>query len=345
MIGPSFKAQGGISDLLTSYKKGFKKIKPIFIPTYSGTNIFDNVYYFVSAIIRVLIVCLHQENTIFHIHSSQQGSYLRKSIIAETCLFFKRKVVFHIHGSGFNGFLERSNRYKRNRIIKLLNRVDRVIICSKSIINIYKRYVPINKISVLYNPYIYTDDIYKVRNNKNVHILFIGRFGKRKGTYDLINTIEDIKDDGFKLFMFGDGEVKNVNNLIINRQLGNKILVFGWTQYDRIIRFIERADLLVLPSYAEQMPMTIIMAMAKGLPIISTKIAGIVEEVIDGVNGYLINPGDTKTLKEKILILINDKRKRQKMGKKSLAIAHARFSPKIIESKLIQIYEEVITGK
>jgi len=104
----------------------------------------------------------------------------------------------------------------------------------------------------------------------------------------------------------------------------------------------KNADIYILPSYNEGLPMSILEAMTYCLPIISTPVGGIPEAVHDGVNGYLINPGDCKALAEKIELLATDKPLREQMGLASYKLVQEKFDINVIIKQLKEIYQDVL---
>jgi glycosyltransferase involved in cell wall biosynthesis len=100
--------------------------------------------------------------------------------------------------------------------------------------------------------------------------------------------------------------------------------------------------LLILPSYEEGLPYVIIEAMLSGLPVISTSVGGIPEVVKDGVNGFLINPGDYKSLADRIIYLCCDEQLRLSIGNSNREEAQLLYSQEIIFRELEDIYDKLI---
>ena len=132
MIGPSFRTQGGISSVLSIYRKSFSdRFKLVFIPSYSGKGRLFDIVLFALALVRVLFASMFVKNSIFHIHTSSKGSFFRKSMIAYFPEAFGRKFIYHIHGAMFDKFMENSGTDKMNRIIELSRRI-RLLPCLKA---------------------------------------------------------------------------------------------------------------------------------------------------------------------------------------------------------------------
>lgn len=335
IIGPSFKTQGGISSVLLIYNSHFRDaLNMRFIPSYSGNSRIADVILFAVAIFRVFFLCLFVRQAVFHIHSSTYASFFRKSLLARCCLFFRKKVILHIHGADFDTFLDDISYRWRIRSIMLLNAVDRVVVLSESWRAFFEKHVAAEKIRVIVNPSSTYDPActkmhskwHNEQYNEAVKVLFIGRIGQRKGAYDLIEAVKKLRSLNFILDLVGDGEGDIIREIVNANGLGNTVSIYDWVSHKDIGEWYNKADILVLPSYAEGLPMSVLEAIGIGLPVISTDVGGIPEAVIDGINGYIISPGDVEALAEKMSVLIKNASLRREMGNNSLKIAGEKFS-------------------
>jgi glycosyltransferase involved in cell wall biosynthesis len=144
----------------------------------------------------------------------------------------------------------------------------------------------------------------------------VGSFEKRKGHQYLFNAIPSIiqKVKNVRFVIIGGGE--NQENIIhLARELGiESHLVFTGYRTD-VLSFMSIFDIFVLPSTSfESLPFVILEAMAMGRPVVATKVAGIPEEIVDGVNGLLVPPKDSGSLAKAIAVLLRDRVRAQKMG-------------------------------
>jgi glycosyltransferase involved in cell wall biosynthesis len=136
-----------------------------------------------------------------------------------------------------------------------------------------------------------------------------------------------------KISFLGYG-AENLRDYCERFEVGNLVEYLGAVPMDERIEFFRRSDIFVLPTYAEAMPMSVIEAMAAGLPVISTRVGGIPELIEDGVDGILFAPGDVGALAEKISFLLNNKDTRIKIGKKAKQKAREQMDFRVYVNKL-----------
>jgi glycosyltransferase involved in cell wall biosynthesis len=130
-------------------------------------------------------------------------------------------------------------------------------------------------------------------------LVCVGRLCEQKGQLLLIDAARILVERGvdFNLVLAGDGDDRpTIENLIKQYALESRIRITGWISGSQVRDEILSSRALVLPSFAEGLPVVIMEAMALRRPIISTYVAGIPELVIPGINGWLIPAGDVDAL-------------------------------------------------
>ena len=124
----------------------------------------------------------------------------------------------------------------------------------------------------------------------------------------------------------GDGETEQVKALVEQYGLKHRVCHVGWTDGEEKENYLKKAMLHILPSYREVLPMSILETMARGIPNISTGISSIPEVIEDGVNGFLITPGDVGMLKDRILQLVSDQELRMEFSREAYRTIKEKFS-------------------
>lgn len=185
------------------------------------------------------------------------------------------------------------------------------------------------------------------KSNKGNRIIFIGNLIQRKGVCDLIRVIYEVKKDisDVCLLMVGSGEEER-NLMILVKELGleTNVKFFGFVKGNKKYTLIKSADIFVLPSYWESLPIVVLEGMACGKPIIASNVGGVPYLVNDGVNGFLVPPGNINKLSDKIITLLKDKELQEKMGNESLK--HSKgFDWNKIAKKTYDVYYEIINNR
>lgn len=125
-------------------------------------------------------------------------------------------------------------------------------------------------------------------------LICVGRLSAQKGQLLLIEAAAVLAGSGlqFELVLAGDGEMRaEVEAAILHHRIGHCVRITGWIDSDRVRQEIQAARILVLPSFAEGLPVVIMEAMALRRPVLTTFVAGIPELVIPEENGWLVPAG------------------------------------------------------
>ena len=181
---------------------------------------------------------------------------------------------------------------------------------------------------------------------KKVRVLTIGRLIPRKGFQFLIRAlpqiIENAKTHDFEIEIVGDGPYQG-ELLRLSEDLGvaSHIRFTGSVPYAELPQKYRDADIFILPSLAEGMPLVVLEAMGTGLPIVASRVQGIDELVVEDVNGALFDAGDVDGLARALVKLINAGEGRVEMGKASVE----RVKPydwKHIADAYLALYTEIL---
>jgi glycosyltransferase involved in cell wall biosynthesis len=141
------------------------------------------------------------------------------------------------------------------------------------------------------------------------HVLFVGRLAAVKGVPLLLEAFARVRADHpeARLTLVGDGpERASLQARATALGLQDAINFAGYRTQEEVAVFLEAADMLVLPSFAEGLPVVLMEALASRIPVIATPMAGVSELVQDGVTGLLVPPGDIDGLTDALDRLLGD---------------------------------------
>lgn len=345
IIGSHLQDKGGIvsvlKNLFTSSLVEKHDLK--MIPSYINESKAVRVKMFLRAFTLLIKEVKHDRPDIVHLHASVAGSFYRKALFI---LYLKSKgvpTVLHIHGSRFESFYNTMRPIQKKFVRYVLGLNERVIVLSDYWRNFFQAIMPAEKIAVVENG-ISLKGYHYDKSGPEVNILFMGRLGERKGVYDLLEASTRLAEthSGFQVYLAGDGEVEKVAALVKQKNLEQYIHVLGWVGEEERAIYLKNADLMVLPSYNEGFPMAILEAMNYGSAVISTRVGGIPEMIDEGVNGFVIEPGDIDGLTGRMQELIEQQALREQMGKSNIKKVHEKFAVDAQAEKIDGIYREIL---
>ena len=312
----------------------------------SGTNIFKELYTLVR------FYKLYKKIVPTMVHHITLKPVIYGSIVAR-CL--KLPVLNAVSGLGFNftegqngfstklmTFLMRIGFKSKNLTCIFQNNDDLNVIKSRNIINESNRIVKIKGAGVDLNRFSYQIPIEK----EKINIVLPARLLWDKGVKEFYEASQLLKKKYaskviFKLIGIADTDNKaGVSPKILKGWIDDNYFI--WINYQKnMVPVYHNSDIVVLPSYREGMPKTLLEACAVGRPIVTTNAIGCKECVDEGLNGFKVPVKSIKELAKAIEVLILDKDLRLNMGKASRNKAVNEFNQVNVISKHLDIYNSL----
>lgn len=339
-IGIAYQpVRGGIAAVESVYSTFYKPFNHIATVTAGDSSKVKKLSRFIGALVTFLWWMLfHREIKIVHVHASSGASFWRKRLFINIAKLFGKKVIFHLHSGKFPIFY--SNHKKT--VKRTIEKCDCVIALSEYWKQWLEATFNCKKIVIIKNA-IDAPLLHKESHDK-FNLLFLGLLGENKGIYDLLDVIITHKKElsgKLQLLIGGNGEIEKVKDIINKNHISNIVTFEGWVSGAKKVHLFNLADALILPSYHEGVPITILEAESYELPIISTKVGGIPEIVADGKNGFLIKPGDKTAIWGAISKIMTDKGLARKMGEISASSVKEHL-PDYVSKQMEMVYSALL---
>lgn len=340
-VGPEYAdPKGGVAQCLQTYECCvFPKMK-ILTNSCNG-NVARKSIKFLTSILKFIIICFKDEEIrIVHIHSASYNSFRRASVFVYLSRLLKKRIVLHIHGGGFKDF------YKHNvRLVdQSFSKCSAIVALSPSWKFYFQNEVGLEHVWVIPNV-IDVPTIVNYNKDGLFHLLYLGHINKSKGVFDLVEMLCENKDEyiGKLVLDIGGGMYDSCRlfNYIECNRLDALIRFHGWVSGDKKVELFNTADAFILPSYVEGVPISILEAESYGLPIISTYVGGIPEIVSDTENGFLFEPGDRISMKQKIDLILGDPVLRKQMSESSKERS-IKYMPTEVAARLTELYSSLL---
>ncbi|MGN1016743.1 MAG: glycosyltransferase family 4 protein [Faecousia sp.] len=292
--------------------------------------------------------CLTKRNyDLYHVHVASRGSTFRKGFYVDVIKKWNKKVILHVHGAQYLVFFDEISENKKKRVIEILKKADMVIALSQSWKEKFDKRFGLTNCSVLENG-IDMERLAPAIQDPAIHrhaFVTLGRLGQRKGTYDLVEAVDIARKTvpNIKCYLAGDGDVEKVRELVKSRNLENNMEVVGWANSDKKLELLKSVSTVVLPSYNEGLPMSVLEGMACGKAIISTTV-GAIPEVVGVENGILVEAGDVQALSEALVVCAQNLDRVKEMSKANMDKIQKQFSVRVMHDQLAQYYSSVLNA-
>jgi glycosyltransferase involved in cell wall biosynthesis len=245
---------------------------------------------------------------VVHINTSfEPRAIIRDLILVSVAKFAKRPVLLHVHGGRFlrEDF---TNSFLANRAEHLLKAVKKVIVLSEAEKqNLLKR-TPGLDISILPNAVPIDEIPATKRGSGEKTIIFFGRIDTAKGLSEIVEAARTLTQQGFKFRFtcFGTGPDKDAFISEMSAVLGENFYYGGVATGTEKWNALAEADIFLLPSKFEGLPMAMLEAMAAGCVPVVSDVGSIPTVIEDGHNGFLVEPGNLTQIVGKLKVLLSE---------------------------------------
>jgi glycosyltransferase involved in cell wall biosynthesis len=298
-----------------------------------------------KAIAQLIYLRASNRIDVLHIHMSAYGSAWRKSILTLTGAVLGVPVIVHMHGSNFEQFYSRLPGSGQKALRLVLNRARFVVALGEGWrdLLVTKIGVAPEKVRVIFNgvPGPVGGPTAKRPCDAPARIVFLGQLGERKGTPDLLAAfcLPRLWSKSWTATLAGDGPVEEARAAVVQAGLEKRVTLPGWVDRDTASHLLRQADIFVLPSHFEAMPIAILEALAHGVPVIATPVGAIPEFLIHNQNALLVSPGAPEELADAIIQLIDDRRERIRLGAAGYQTFSQSFDIGVAAGRLVALYE------
>lgn len=344
MVGPDRALRGGIVTVVDGYfEAGLPSLcaKLDYHSTGVGSNLAAKVIAFAGSLAsygRVL-----DDYDIVHLHVSARGSYKRKAIMASMAKKRGKAVILHEHSGEFARDFEAGDDVYRENLRKTFSSADRVIVLSEEWRDYFAENVcDADRLVVLHNGVSVPPEACAPCSHQD--ILFLGRLDARKSPDVLLRASRSALAvfPDMKLIFGGDGEIERYKTLAKKLGIDDRCEFLGWVSGSDKEALFRRAGIYCLPSKNEGMPMSVLEAMAYGIPTISTAVGGVPQVIRDGVDGLLMGVDDVSGLSALVVKLEGNPELRSELGAAGRARIAACFSIDVAIDRLVGVYRDLM---
>lgn len=288
---------------------------------------------------------------VLHLQISERSSFLRKGLLATAARKLGMSVILHHHGAELIPFYRNSRNAMQKYVRHVVGLADVNIVLG----HVWSRFlidelgVPPQNVVVLRNgvPDLAALVSRNPSGSDRLRLLSLAQLCERKGTGEILRALSALKDRGLDIeaVLAGGGEIKKYKDLAFDLGVSDHVIFSGWIDRSEVERQLSIADVLVLPSENEGLPMAIIEALSLKLPVIATPVGAIPEVLQDGRDCLLVPPHDPHALANAIAELAVDQELMSALAEAGRRKYDAELTIDIFTERLWTIYETAVTHK
>lgn len=341
-VGPDPDGRGGMAavtrGLLDSSLAADHELTSIV--TYRAGSPLRGVPLFAHSLVQLARWCRRHPGGVVHVHSAVRGSLYRKTVVVELARLLGCPVILHVHaGVGdIESFASRRHPLELRAFRRAFRRASRVVTVSAAGADTLREAFGRAEIAVVPNaaPVVAAT---VPSDRPEAGVLYLGGFeDPAKGGAVLVRALPRVLelDRGVRIALAGPGTPP----ALPDAGPGGRVRWAGWLDADAKARAFATADVIVMPSLSEGLPIALLEAMGHGRAIVASRVGGIPDVVEDGREGLLVEPGDADALAAAIAALAADPARRRALGEAARARV-AEFSEPAVIARLAGLYAEV----
>lgn len=327
--GGMFKVADYLIQAQDRSSTGAAELRPL--DTRGGGNALYSMLILATALAKLVRGRLSGHLAGVHVNMAERLSLFRKSAVVIMCRVLGLPVILHLHAAQLHHFYRElpSPLQRLTRWVFSLPASCLVLGSAAQHFVIETLKVPGSRVEVIINGV--PEPTHKRRvagENPIQKVLFLGNLSERKGIFDLLQALALPGFDPSRLEVIFAGGGNVALYLDKARQLGidGFVRFAGWSDQQQVAQMMALADVLVLPSYDEGLPLVILEALANGVAVVCSPVGEIPSVLRDGVNACFVQPGDIPGIAAGLQRVLQDPSFRQTLERNGRSLYEQRFS-------------------
>lgn len=364
VVGPGPVQVGGVAtftDILLSSRLA-QRYELIHLDTTRGargagracTFAWINFWYFIRQGLNFIWLQVRLRPRLMHVPITSFISFWKGAAFILMGRASRMKIVAHLHGGMFGQFYRGCPSVIRWLIRWVLHRADVIVALSAEWKRLLLEQIA-SDLVVEVVPNTVDRAFAQVacrgttsRSRGQGQVLFVGALGRDKGIFDILKAVPSVVDHcpDVRFAFAGAEDVKGgrmqIDRICTEANLDGAVSFLGVVTGEAKQELFLNSTVFVLPSYGENLPMVVLEAMAVGLPVIATPVGALPGLIKDGVNGFLIQPGDYQALADRLVQLLADAPLRRAMSKANRERIRTAYMPEVAMSRFDEVYSQLL---
>lgn len=298
-----------------------------------------------SALAQILHGRLRGRLAGVHVHMAERLSTWRKGLVVLFCRAVGVPVILHVHAAQLHLEYAKSNRLAQWLVRTMFANADHCIVLGPR----YQRFVtetlgvPAGRVDIVNNGVPRPAAARRVDvPGRRPLMLFLGNLLERKGVSDLLHALagSTMQALDWQAVFAGGGDVDGYRHKASELGLADRARFVGWADQAKASALMATADVLVLPSYDEGLPLVILEALANGVAVVCTPVGEIPDVFQHGDTAHFVTPGDVPAIEAALAKVISDPEYRRGLETRGHALYERQFSLDVFADRVAQLHQE-----
>lgn len=347
MVGPGPEEQGGVASVVAAYREGglFDDGQVRMLASFRAGGAATKLAAAGAALLRFLGALPRGRVDVLHVHVSSRASFWRKALFIWPALLARRRVVFHLHGGGFQAWVEGLSPVGRAAVLATLRRCDRLLCLSSPVAAWLRGVAP--GVPVCWWPNPVSAALFAPvpqQAGREPVVLYLGALLEAKGLGELIEAFAQLRKAEPQALLVLGGAGPDLEALRAQAAACGVLEAVqfpGWLGPQAKADWLRRARVFCLPSRLEAQPMVLLEALAAGTAVVSTAVGGVPDMLEDGAEAVLVPPRQPQVLADALARLWNDAPLREQLVARGRARVQARHRADHVCASLRDLYAQL----
>jgi glycosyltransferase involved in cell wall biosynthesis len=317
----------------------------------SPLSSFGAVFYLAHAAVALLLARCSMQPCLLHVNITGRGSTIRKILLLAVARALRIRYILHLHDYDYANYYRGRSPYLKRLIATAFLRAATVVVLGQRdrevISQLFK--LPMDRVIIVHNavPDPVPDVARGDRPGEPCHLLFLGYLSTRKGVPELLRALATLPmtTRPWRATLAGGGPIDEFRKLAKNLGILNKVSFLRWVDEAGVRALCTDAQVLVLPSHAEGLAMSLLEGMSYGLAVVATPVGAHSEVIKSEESGLFVSPGDVPALAGALARVINDESLRKRLGRGGRERFLAEFDVRRYASRLTNLHTRVLRNQ
>jgi glycosyltransferase involved in cell wall biosynthesis len=318
------------------------------LDTRGGGHILLSPWHFARCLVTIAIKA--PQRPLLHIHVAGRGSTIRKIIVVHFARLLRLPVVLHLHDYNYRESLQRFPKPIQIAAKSMFRISSKIVVLGPNDRELVEKQLCVNPdhVTVIPNAVAAPPERHRTTvADRPVQILFLGNPSRRKGVHDLIAALatEPLRSLKWRMTIAGGGnDIDTFLELSRAAGLSDRISFTGWVGRTTTGTLLASSDILVLPSYAEGMAMSVLEGMSYGLCVVCTPVGSLKDVIEDEVTGLMVQPGEVNRLSKTLARAVSDPALRVQLGSTAVRAFADKYDVAHYPDRIGTIYNAAVVA-